>query len=1723
MVKRKRTLSVKDNSENVNQTSDAGLISEAKRSKVTDHPLRAERQDNGVEHSSSLQNLTMPPTSQTSLNSSGSSGVTVPLSISQSLPNVPLPTAPIVPQSRPTPQLRTSARVLNKLRREETKADLANITATASKKADSNVKTEFAEEEDGNRGSGNSEKKRRRAWELWSTEDKNIFFESINECGKDFEAIQNYVTTKLRKKGTPGYQIKNKDQVRHFYYRTWHKISKYITFSEGVKKVTQELYGLINYGELRKKIGSTLDERKAQKLQELIRKGSTSVRVKGKSVRVRTPICRALKKLNQIEEHREQGEVRVPQSIVVEILPRSVEAWCRVQGLAHNPRVRVTTSPQKPLSTVLSHLQEKWRNANLKLRETLVSRVNFPLEIEPVKEPVLKLLPPAGCCIKPLSIQLDILMKSSAVSLQSHEARLRRCEGNLDKNEKRKESKQTGNKTSRVEDGFSKDAEESGKSGEQISEVEQSGTNSEGPKSDVNGSQGGNSNLSKGRDSEILNGDLDDYAGEASQEELEEGSDVEPDCLNSPEIDADDIIQLDNRLSLPACIKEEPLDYLSPPTSVMDPLDLHDPEDPFDPDLKVKEEGESGDALRQLIALETVANSQNVDDDAEVVCIGESTRLTALVGKGHRGHSSGTNQGDLASEERALVGTPEPEEEEKDLDSEEKPSTADVDKLIEKIRKGWTFSSVGGITVGELYLMFGQNKKVNLEYEFVNLTDEEKVESPSSILLAKESLNISPAKSVNSVTQIVAGLSTPTVSSVGLSSTGNTIASIDSPTECKNPSPGSETPVKKESEILPEEKHVSVENLSGMLQQLLSMARVILAKPPSDSCSCGHVCGRGGGGLRSPASGRGQGLCGVSRSPGNTRSPRNCRVGAVGAQSPGGVHSPISQPAGRSPVGAKSLKDRNKPASAKKLIPDSVVEMDGNTELPLLNPSSSLNANSVVSGQDQGSKVPVTSVDNVTGVKVVVGSGSDGGEFRVPTAPAPRPVQAQQASFNAQLTKLLPQYNNRPGRRVLRKSFVVQRQLPLLPKARAQPAGVIAMKVLPRVIQKFDLEGNQIKSYLPISKATSQGSQLKPSAQAVNAHIVASSLKVETPIKVEPTVNPNTIQLTSQHTLPLPQGIQSSMPVVSTNPPATNAISVNVSGQPLLTVELPAPVTSPIKQPGSLSVDNCLPGVVSAPPVTDISELLKPAVVIDNTQTQINIATKSPIKSSVCGSDNFNPLTPRKIDNLINSAVTLPQSFSYVLSGDSKGSLSPVSTNVTPSNTNINGILSSMVSEALSDLPDLSTPPGTPQPFCSTKSSGESTSFLSQLENISSSTSTIAAYPCIPSPSLFNSSLSLDSLPSLNNGLPVNTQLVSAPPTTTTSEELSNVSVQMTSSLAPTSVTTPLSLGTSLLSTATTSHLELSPPPMQTNNFSTLLNTPTPHSTNNNPASSGGDISPTPLTGLLHSPSPGTSKNFSTLLDSNGRSSTSSLSVPELYIPEGSLNLPLLDISIGGTVSLSEQTSGLLNSELDSKGADFPTNTTAKHSSSTSVRSSTPTPAGTNENCIQGTSSEKLLDITLGISNSNSSFSSLLASATQPPKILDSSILGALNMDNLDCGTESGNRGVVSNVLEGISSVEISGFPALDTSTPSPPPSPSRLLQQGDNQWLNNEVNDFSLSSFLGHFDSPIKGSTSRGASQSNPSELPMPSLVTVYNENSVDFTAKFAEMKAKASHTYKN
>lgn len=62
-------------------------------------------------------------------------------------------------------------------------------------------------------------------------------------------------------------------QVRHFYYRTWHKISKYLRLApdaEGVR-AHKELHGLINYGEMWKKLGGYFNDRCGEKLNELVR------------------------------------------------------------------------------------------------------------------------------------------------------------------------------------------------------------------------------------------------------------------------------------------------------------------------------------------------------------------------------------------------------------------------------------------------------------------------------------------------------------------------------------------------------------------------------------------------------------------------------------------------------------------------------------------------------------------------------------------------------------------------------------------------------------------------------------------------------------------------------------------------------------------------------------------------------------------------------------------------------------------------------------------------------------------------------------------------------------------------------------------------------------------------------------------------------------------------------------------------------------------------------------------------------------------------------------------------------------------------------------------------------------------------------------------------------------------------------------------------------------
>ncbi|XP_078415181.1 protein cramped-like isoform X1 [Cetorhinus maximus] len=251
----------------------------------------------------------------------------------------------------------------------------AGSTGGSSKTTAKNLSSISGEKEEGNK------KKVRRQWESWSTEDKNSFFEGLYEHGKDFEAIQNNIALKYKKKGKPASMVKNKEQVRHFYYRTWHKISKDIdftnVFSRGLKKSSQELYGLICYGELRKKIGGCMDDKNAAKLNELIQAGATTVRYKGRNLRIKTPMCRALKKIcdpEGISDEEDQKPVRLPLKVLLELLPRSNYTWARVQSLAQNPRLRMMVELHRKVSSLIEFLKNKWALQEFRIRKSLEER-----------------------------------------------------------------------------------------------------------------------------------------------------------------------------------------------------------------------------------------------------------------------------------------------------------------------------------------------------------------------------------------------------------------------------------------------------------------------------------------------------------------------------------------------------------------------------------------------------------------------------------------------------------------------------------------------------------------------------------------------------------------------------------------------------------------------------------------------------------------------------------------------------------------------------------------------------------------------------------------------------------------------------------------------------------------------------------------------------------------------------------------------------------------------------------------------------------------------------------------------------------------------------------------------------------------------------------------------------------------------------------------------------
>lgn len=68
---------------------------------------------------------------------------------------------------------------------------------------------------------------------IWTNVERNLFFEALNEYGKDFEAIAQYINVKQKRKNATDPTYKAKENIRQLYYQSYHKVSKYLRFSDG--------------------------------------------------------------------------------------------------------------------------------------------------------------------------------------------------------------------------------------------------------------------------------------------------------------------------------------------------------------------------------------------------------------------------------------------------------------------------------------------------------------------------------------------------------------------------------------------------------------------------------------------------------------------------------------------------------------------------------------------------------------------------------------------------------------------------------------------------------------------------------------------------------------------------------------------------------------------------------------------------------------------------------------------------------------------------------------------------------------------------------------------------------------------------------------------------------------------------------------------------------------------------------------------------------------------------------------------------------------------------------------------------------------------------------------------------------------------------------------------------------------------------------------------------
>ncbi|KAH8397976.1 hypothetical protein KR222_007743, partial [Zaprionus bogoriensis] len=556
----------------------------------------------------------------------------------------------------------------------------------------------------------------------WTNLERNYFFDALNEFGKDFEAVANCINAKLkRRNASSDYSFKSKDQVRQHYYQTYHKIGKYVRYSDELKKPAQELYTLINYGEMRRKL-QFLTEKHFMKLKQLIYHGHIIVRSKGKNIRIKTPSCKALRRLNQLDDTLE--DIRLPSKIEVLVSPANMEAFGRVQSLAQNPRGRAVVPLHKKLISFIQTFQYKWRSADARLAEEQLAMVTHGAAGAAgegadghLVEPAICFQPKPGVAIHRPLLSITAYLSSINICLTAYEERLG-IKVRSETLEHTQSAAAANAKRSRTESGSEKRSPESKKL-------------------------------------KSLSSPAHD---KSSLDEL-------PDAATSAYVRVETTSQSDElNDTIEELLTPLPSAFVSSDSTIISSSSTS-----------------ASSSSSAVFAAQTAALASAVTPSSSSTRAKRDALATSNLGTG-TGTGSGSGKGVKATHAGAQRNF--------------KPLLSD--EVIKRIRRGWTVSNAADITIGDLYVVLGQDSKLELEYYWCDA-------EPASL------------------TSVAAGASAST------SSSSSSTASLPyNPNDCDS------------AERV---KAITTATVSNKLKHLLLVAN-LSERVRKRQCNCGHSCDR---------------------------------------------------------------------------------------------------------------------------------------------------------------------------------------------------------------------------------------------------------------------------------------------------------------------------------------------------------------------------------------------------------------------------------------------------------------------------------------------------------------------------------------------------------------------------------------------------------------------------------------------------------------------------------------------------------------------------------------------------------------------------------------------------------------------------------------------------------------------------------------------------------------